>query len=198
MMPATLVAPTIPTPPRIVLIRVVTHYTDEGPEEPYWHVIGTLVDYEFTHRMLHGKHVTLGDQSDGSYIVDVTRLGLNPDNCLAYAYAEERWQQLIAEEDMFNIRGYLRKMIDEQSEIMGVYEPAITAAVNRFDAVMRLRHIPDHPAIETAAPAPAPAPAPVATSETVNSWGVPVPSSTHPSTDRPPWADASTTIPGYY
>ena len=107
MIPATSLVPvgTNHTPPRVVLIRVNTHdWRGDRYDMHVWHIVGDLVYYEFDQGWLHFEtKVTLGLQKDGSFLVDVADLGLDPKDCLAYADAEERCEQLKIEEDMYNL-----------------------------------------------------------------------------------------------
>jgi hypothetical protein len=145
--PAPAVKPTIPAPPRIVLIRIKTHASGNKFAEPYWHIIGDLHHYEFVQRWQYGQEVKLGDHDDGSYLLDVTDLGLDPSACMAYYDAEERRGELETEEDMYNLHSdpegrCLCDQIAEQQAILDTHEPVITAAVlERYDAWTRRRHL---------------------------------------------------------
>ena len=145
--PAPAVKPTIPAPPRIVLIRIKTHASGNKFAEPYWHIVGDLQHYEWITRFQYAKYVTLGEQNDGSYLLDVTDLGLDPVACLAYYDAEERRGELETEEDMYNLHSdpegrCLCDQIAAQQAILDTHEPVITAAVNeRYDAWTRRRHL---------------------------------------------------------
>ena len=141
-------AATIPAPPAVTLIRVIRPGTlGNYFTEPYWHIVGDLRHYEFLERWRNGRALTLGDQDDGSWLLDVTDLGLNPADCKAYADAEEERGYLENQEDMYNMHSdpdcqCLCGEIAEQQRIMDKYESQITAAVNeRFDAWTRRRHL---------------------------------------------------------
>jgi hypothetical protein len=184
-------APTIPvsTIGKAVLIRVFNH----GYSAPKWYILGTQSEYEFEYYWGYGKDLVLGEQSAGEHILDVTDLGLDPIHCLAYLEARDRMEALCEEEYMFNLHSDPNGKcfcgpIAEQRAISDAIGEVITSAVlERFDAWTRRRHflLCGHPMIEEELPTQAAAEpeAPVAT---------------HPSTDRPPWADAATTIGGYY
>lgn len=139
--------PTIPAPPRITLIRVVLPGRDNYRTEPFWHIIGDLSAYEFVQRWQYGRTVTLGDQDDGTWLLDVTDLGLDPAICQAYYAAETRRGEMETEENMYNLHSdpdgqCLCGHIAEQQTILDLHEPVITAAVNeRFDAWTRRRHL---------------------------------------------------------
>jgi hypothetical protein len=152
MQPAASLLPagTIPAPPRVCIIRVTTHtYRGEKYDTPLWHVHGDLRHYEVTHRWRHlfSAPLVLGKQDDGDYILDVTDLGLDADECLAYADAKERCVELQDEEYRYNLHSdsssqCLCGEIAEQQAIMDKYESKITDAVNeRFDAWTRRRHL---------------------------------------------------------
>lgn len=144
--PAPTVAPTIPTP-RVILIRVILPVRDHYSPKPHWYIVGDLYHYEFTQRFQHGCTVNFGAQDDGSWLLDVTDLGLDPAVCLAYADAEERRFELETEEDRFDLHSdpdgkCLCAQIAEQEAILDAHKPVITAAVNeRFDAWTRRRHL---------------------------------------------------------
>jgi len=147
MMPASSIA-TIPTPPRVVLIRVSTHDSrGDRYEAPRWHIVGDLHSYEWNQRWFHFEtDVTLGQQDDGSFLLDVTDLGLDPETCLAYHDAEERRQQLDEEEERYNLHDddgpCLCGQIAVQMNILRDLKPAIEEAVfTRFDAWTRRRHL---------------------------------------------------------
>ena len=109
--------------------------------------MGDLRHYECMERWRNGRAVTLGDQDDGSWLLDVTDLGLDPAICRAYNDAEERRDELENEEYMYNMHSdpdseCLCGEIAEQERILNKYAPVITAAVNeRFDAWTRRRHL---------------------------------------------------------
>jgi hypothetical protein len=141
-------AATIPAPPAITLIRVVPPRTcGNYGVAPYWYIVGDLRDYAFTHCWQYGTEVKLGDQGDGTLLLDVTDLGLSRDICIAYHDAQERRGELETEEDMYNLHSdpdgeCLCGKIAEQQAIMDKCEPVISAAVNeRFDAWTRRRHL---------------------------------------------------------
>jgi hypothetical protein len=143
-------AATIPTPPRVVLIRISTHdYRGEKYNAPLWHVLGDLRHYEVTRRWRHlfSPPLILGKQADGDFILDVTDLGLNADECLAYADAQERCGELEDEEFRFSLHAddssqCLCGEIAEQLRIMDKYRSKIGAAVcERFDAWTRRLHL---------------------------------------------------------
>ncbi len=147
MIPASSIA-TIPTPPRVVLIRVATHDSrGDRHYTPLWHIVGELRDYEWNQRWLHFEtEVTLGLQKDGSFLLDVTDLGLDPETCLTYHDAEERREQLDAEEERYNLHDddgpCLCGQIAVQMNILRDLKPAIEEAVfERFDAWTRRRHL---------------------------------------------------------
>jgi hypothetical protein len=150
MIPATSLLPaaTIPTPPRVVLIRVSTHSVrGDKHAEPFWHILGDLRHYEITQRFMYLTDVALGKQTDGSYLLNVADLGLDPDECMAYYDAEERYSDLCLEEDRFDLHSdpdgeCLCGQIAEAKAITDKYDPKITAAVlEHFDAWTRRRHL---------------------------------------------------------
>jgi hypothetical protein len=133
-------------PTRICLIHVITHYgTGEKYDSPAWHVLGDLRHYEITRRF--SPPLVLGKQADGHYILDVTDLGLDADECLAYADAQERCGELEDEEYRFNLHSddsshCLCGEIAEQQAIMDKYRSKINMAVcEHFDAWTRRRHL---------------------------------------------------------
>lgn len=143
-------AATIATPPRVVLIRISTHdYRGEKYDAPFWHILGDLRDYEVTRRWRHlfSPPLVLGKQDDGDYILDVTDLDLDADECLAYADAEQRRDELDDEEYRYNLHSddssqCLCGEIAEQQMIMDKYKSKITEAVcERFDAWTRRLHL---------------------------------------------------------
>ena len=142
------VIPTIPVPPRVVVMRVTTHsWTGMKHEMPFWHILGYLDCYESNRRWFNQEDVTLGDQGNADHILDVTTLGLDPAECMAYLDAEERYGDLQTEEDRYDLHSdadgeCLCGQIAEQKAIMDLYESKITEAViARFDAWTRRRHL---------------------------------------------------------
>lgn len=141
------VAPTIPTPQRVTLIRVVLPGRGNYHTEPSWYIVGDYHDYAFKQQWYAGREITLGDQGDGSWLLDATDLGLDPAICWAYAAAEEERGYLENQEDMYDLHSdpdgkCLCGEIAEQKAILDAHEPAITAAVNeRFDTWTRRRHL---------------------------------------------------------
>jgi hypothetical protein len=141
-------AGTIPVPARVVLMRVTTHnWNGVKHATPFWHILGYRDHIDFNRRWFNQEDVTLGDQGDGDHILDVTTLGLDPTECMAYLDAEERHDDLQTEEDRYDLHSdpdgkCLCAQIAEQKAIMDLYESKITAAVNeRFDAWTRRRHL---------------------------------------------------------
>jgi len=148
MQPATSLLPTIPVPPRVVVMRVTTHsWTGAKHETPLWHILGYRDHYELNRRWFYLEDMHLGCQENGDYILDVTTLGLDPAECMAYLDAEERYNDLCMEEDRYDLHSdpdgeCLCGQINEQKAIMDLYDPKITAAVNEhFDAWTRRRHL---------------------------------------------------------
>ena len=108
--------------------------------------MGYLVHYEFKQRWLYNRGVALGQQDDGSFLLNVTDLGLDPETCLAYYDAEERREQLDTEEERYNLHDgdgpCLCGQIAVQMKILRDLKPAIEEAVfDRFDAWTRRRHL---------------------------------------------------------
>jgi hypothetical protein len=150
MQPATSLLPaaTIPVPPRTVVMSVKTHsWKGEKLEAPFWHILGYRDHYEYNRRWFNQADVVLGDQNDGIHILDVTTLGLDPTECMAYLDAEERYSDLCIEEDRYNLHSdpdgkCLCGQIADQKAIMELYESKIDAAVlEHFDAWTRRRHL---------------------------------------------------------
>jgi hypothetical protein len=142
------VAPTIPTPPRIVVMRVTTHnWNGEKHATPFWHILGYRDTYESNRRWFNQEDVTLGDMGDGDHILDVTTLGLDPTECMMYLDAEESHADLQTEEDRYDLHSdpdgkCLCAEIARERAIMDLYESKIDAAVKEhFDAWTRRRHL---------------------------------------------------------
>lgn len=140
-------AATIPAPQHVILIRIKTHAGGNKFAEPYWHIVGDLRSYEFVQRWQYEREVTLGDQGDGTWLLDVLDLGLDPAICQAYYAAEIRREEMETEEDMYNLHSdpdgqCLCGHIAEQQAILDTHEPVITAAVNeRYDSWARRKHL---------------------------------------------------------
>jgi hypothetical protein len=142
------VAPTIPVPPRIVVMSVKTHsWKGEKLEAPFWHILGYRDINESNRRWFNQEDVTLGDTGDGTHILDVTALGLDPTECMMYLDAEERYSDLCIEEDRYDLHSdpdgdCLCAQIAEQKAIIDRYDSKIDAAVKEhFDAWTRRRHL---------------------------------------------------------
>jgi len=142
------IAPTIPVPPRVVVMKVTTHsWQGVKLETPFWHILGYRDIYESNRRWFNMEDVVLGDIGDGIHILDVTTLALDPTDCMAYLDADERYNDLCLEEDRYDLHSdpdgkCLCPQIAKQKAIMDLYESKIDTAVKEhFDAWTRRRHL---------------------------------------------------------
>jgi hypothetical protein len=125
-------------PWEIVVLRVSTYRTYDTFKERdlRWEILGTLQDVNWDRT----EPLSLGRQGDGVFLVDARTLGLNPDICLAYLKAEEKWRALVREECLFyNGCQVNHTLIASEEEIMGEFEPRITEAVERRFEPWRFR-----------------------------------------------------------
>ena len=128
-----------------VVLRVRTYRTVGTVRERdlRWEILGTLQDINWD----RAEPVSLGRQGGGVFLVDARTLGLNPDICLAYLKAEDKWRDLVREECLFfNGCRVNRHLIESEEEIMGEFEPRITEAVERRFEPWRFRHETEVPA----------------------------------------------------